>query len=176
MLYKNIILKNSALTLLDIFFDNPTKEFHARELSRNTNLSIFAVLDAIKSLAKAGFVSVHSKGNLKIVKAEHSTKFIRSKRVRNLEKIYNSGIVDYLNDTYGIPEAIVLFGSYSRGDDVEKSDIDIGVVTKSHKELNLEKFEKLLSRKISVHEIDLKKISREFHSNLSNGIVMEGAL
>ena len=159
-----------------MFFDNPTMEFHARELARKTDLSIFSVLEAIKKLSKEGLISVHKKGNMKIVKASNSADFIRKKRIRNLEKIYDSGLVDQLNEAYDKPESIILFGSYSRGDDIESSDIDIAVITKDHKSHALEKFEKLLSRKISLREIDLKKISKEFHNNLINGIVLEGAV
>jgi len=171
-----MIDKNSNSIVLDVFFDNPTKEFHARELSRKTGISIFSVLEAIKKLSKKGFLSVNKKGNMKIVKASHSTIFIRAKRIRNLEKVYDSGLVDYLVNAYENPEVIILFGSYNRGDDVENSDIDIAVITKEHKKHNLEKFERILSRKISMHEIDLKKVSREFHNNLINGIVLEGAM
>lgn len=173
-----MIDKNSISIVLEVFFDSPTKEFHARELSRKTSLSIFSVLEAIKKLSKEGIISVHKKGNMKIIKADQSVKFIRAKRINNLEKIYNSGLTDYLNETYDKPEAIILFGSYSRGDDIETSDIDIAVITKGHKDHknSLERFERITSRKISVHEIDIKKVSREFHNNLINGIVLEGAL
>ena len=171
-----MIDKNSLSVVLNIFFDSPTNEFHARELSRKTGLSIFSVLEAIKKLSKEGLISVHKKGNMKIVKASNSMKFIRIKRIRNLEKLYESGIVDYLNEQYNNPEAIILFGSYSRGDDVENSDIDIGIISKEHKKEALEKFEKKLLRKISLHETDFKKISKEFHNNLINGIILEGAI
>ena len=171
-----MIDKNSNFIVLDVFFDNPTTEFHARELSRKTKLSIFSILEAIKKLSKEGFLYVNKKGNMKIIKASHSTVFIRAKRIRNLEKVYNSGLVDYIVNAYENPEAIILFGSYNRGDDVENSDIDIAVITKENKNHNLERFEKMLSRKISLHEIDLKKVSKEFHNNLINGIVLEGAI
>jgi len=171
-----MIDKNSIFIVLDAFFDNPTKEFHARELSRKTGLSIFSVLEAIKKLSKEGLISAQKKGNMKIVKASYSDVFIRSKRIRNLEKVYDSKIIEYLSEAYEKPEAIILFGSYSRGDDIENSDVDIAIITKDHKNLNTEKFEKMLSRKISIHEIDLKKVSKEFHNNLINGIVLEGAM
>jgi len=171
-----MIAKNSSFTILDAFFDNPTKEFHARELSRKTGLSIFSVLETIKKLSKEGLISVQKKGNMKIVRASHSAAFIRSKRIRNLEKLYGSGIVDYLSGAYEKPEAIILFGSYSRGDDVENSDVDIAIITRDHKSLDTEKFEKALSRTISIHEIDPRKTSREFRNNLINGIVVEGAI
>ena len=173
-----MIDKNSISIVLDVFFDNPTKEVHARELSRNTGLSIFSVLEAIKKLSKEGLISVNKKGNMKIVKASNSSVFVRKKRVKNLEKIYDSDLIDYVSEMYNKPEAIILFGSYSRGDDIETSDIDIAIITKKHKDHKngLERFERILSRKISVHEIDIKKISKEFHNNLINGIVLEGAL
>src|SRR3989344_3111904 len=160
-----MIDKNSISTILAVFFDNTTTEFHARELSRKTGLSIFAVLGAIKKLSNNGFVTTLKKCNMKIIKASNSARFNRAKRIRNLEKLYDSGIVDYLSEKYDKPEAIALFGSYSRGDDVEKSDIDIAIITKEHKEPDMKKFEKSLSRTISIHEIDIKKISREFHNN-----------
>src|SRR3989338_256995 len=111
-----MIDKNSIFIVLDAFFDNPTKEFHARELSRKTGLSIFSVLEAIKKLSKEGLISAQKKGNMKIVKASYSDVFIRSKRIRNLEKVYDSKIIEYLSEAYEKPEAIILFGSYSRGD------------------------------------------------------------
>lgn len=171
-----MIGKNSVLRVTDIIFNSPTREFHARELSRLSGLSIFAVLEALKRLSKDGIISVSKKGNLKIAKASNSKSFIRAKRIRNLEKLYSSGLVDHLLHSYGTTEAIVLFGSYGRGDDIEKSDIDIAIITDDHKEQDLGKFEKILSRKISLHEIKLKEINKGFHNSLINGIVLEGAL
>ena len=126
--------KNSISIIMDILFDNPIKEYHAREFSRALGFSIFSVLEAIKVLSKS-MITVHKKGNMKIIKASHSVAFIRAKRVRNIEKLYDSGLVDYLSDAYETPEAVIVFGSYSRGDDVEKSDIDIAVINiiKIHK-------------------------------------------
>ena len=73
-----MIGKNSISIVLDVFFDNPTKEFHARELARKTGLSIFAILEAVKKLSKDNLVFTHKKGNMKIIRSSHSLKFIRS--------------------------------------------------------------------------------------------------
>ncbi len=168
--------KNNINKILGIFFDSPTKEFHMRELSRKAGISTPTVLIVIEYLKRRNLVAVHRKGNLKIAKASGSVDFIRSKRVANIQKIYESGFIDYINNLYEKPQAIVLFGSFSRGDDIEASDADIAVFTHQHKSPDTEPFERMLHRKISIHEIDSKKISREFHNNLTNGIVMEGAL
>lgn len=168
--------KNNTYKLLEVFFDSPGREFHIRELSRITKISAPTILLAVELLEKRGFLITYKKGNLKIVKASSTTAFYRSKRVRNMEKIYESGLVDYLINKYENPKAVVLFGSFSRGDDIETSDIDIAVLTTAHKELDLKSFEKKLARKISIHEVDIKKISNEFYNNLINGILMEGAV
>ena len=100
---------------------------------------------------------------------------MRNKRVYNLKKVYDSGIVDYILISYNHPKAIMLFGSYSRGEDTENSDIDIAVLTRKNLGLDLIKYEKILKKKVNVHEIDLDRMSSEFKSNLANGIVLEGS-
>lgn len=168
--------KNSTERILETFFMQPTTEFHVRELARKTGLSAPTVLLAIDVLRKRELVATYKKGTMKIVKVSGSVEFIRAKRVRNVQHLYESGIIDYLSELYGKPKAIILFGSFSRGDDIEKSDIDIAVIANLHKEPLLEIFEKKLGRSISIHEIDIKKLSKEFYNNLANGIVMEGAI
>ena len=81
-----------------------------------------------------------------------------------------------MEEQYGHPEAIILFGSYSRGEDTETSDIDLAVATTKKLSLNLTLYEKKLKRKISIHEITLEKVSEEFLNNLANGLVITGYL
>jgi len=168
--------KNNIEKILGVFFDHPTREFHIRELARRSGISAPTILLAVNILLKKNLIDMHKKGNMKIVKASGSTEFIRIKRIENIRRVYESGIIDYLRDLYEKPMAIILFGSFSRGDDTEKSDIDIAVVTKQHEEAGIDLYEKKFNRKISIHEVDVKKISKEFYSNLANGIVMDGAM
>jgi len=108
------------------------------------------------------------------VNTEHE-KFPRTKRIFNLQQIEDSGLVEYLTHEYNHPP-IVLFGSYARGEDIERSDIDIAILTHKHKELELEKFEEKMKRKISIHEITLETVSEEFKKSLYNGVVLAGSL
>ena len=72
--------------------------------------------------------------------------------------------------------AIIVFGSYAKGEDVENSDIDLYIETPSKKEIKLEKFGKILKRKIqiffykNIHEI--KNI--DLANNIINGIILNG--
>ena len=73
---------------------------------------------------------------------------------------------------------IIVFGSFSKGEDIENSDIDIYVETPSKKEISLKKFEKKLNRKIQVfRNKSIKKIKNEdLANNILNGIVLNGNL
>ena len=73
---------------------------------------------------------------------------------------------------------IILFGSFSRGEDIEESDIDIYIETHSKKKISLKKFESSLNRNIqlfkhkSIHQIRNKDLA----NNIINGIVLSGYL
>jgi len=98
------------------------------------------------------------------------------KRSYNLFSLYRSELVNELTEIYNKPEAIVLFGSYSKGEDTEESDIDIAVITERQKDVNLAVFERRLYRKIKVLEIQRPRIEKEFWNTLINGIVLYGYL
>ncbi|PIN80603.1 hypothetical protein COV16_00550, partial [Candidatus Woesearchaeota archaeon CG10_big_fil_rev_8_21_14_0_10_34_8] len=72
---------------------------------------------------------------------------------------------------------IILFGSFSRGDDTSASDIDIAIIGRKEKEINLEKFEKLLERKININSYSaLKDVHKDLRENICNGIVLVGGI
>ena len=73
-----------------------------------------------------------------------------------------------------MPKSIILFGSYSKGEDTETSDIDLFVECKSE-ELNLKIFEKRLERKIELHFKERFTLyPKELKNNIINGIVLHG--
>ena len=172
-----MIEKSTTENILAYFFDNPTTGTYLRELSRNTRLSMPTILSSTDVLSREGII-IKEKGKvMTTIKANsESTHFIRLKKIYNIGQLYDSGIVDFLSKELNIPKAIICFGSYSRGEDTEKSDIDIAIIGSKEKELTLDRFEKILKRGISLHFIDMKKTSEEFKSNLYNGIILEGAL
>lgn len=171
-----MLFLNNKYRVLELLFDQPTKELNVRHISRLAKVSTTTVTNALKELQKRNIIKKRRAGNALFVSADReSNHFIRLKRLYNIQKIYDSGIVDYLVKEYEEPDAIVLFGSFSRGDDTEKSDIDITVVG-SRKTANVERFERILGRKISIHELSLRQIEKEFFLNLANGFVLYGAL
>ena len=92
-----------------------------------------------------------------------------------MRSIKETGLLDYLYEKC-MPDAIILFGSVSKGEDVEESDIDIFMQCKETN-LKLDVFERALSRKIQIHFADdFNKLSKELRNNIMNGIVLKGYL
>lgn len=163
--------ENTKQKVLELIFDFPTTRFHIRNISRIIKVSAPAVSKAVKGLEDEKLI-INNKGFLSEIYGDLNDKFKNQKRVYNLSRIYDSGLYDYIIDKFPLT-TIILFGSYSRGEDVEKSDIDIAILSKE-KKLNLENYEKRLNRKINIEFIDFKKISLELKENIINGIILKG--
>jgi predicted nucleotidyltransferase len=161
--------------ILRVFFDNPTKRFYIREIARFTKLNPNTVLNVLAILGKENLIKKEKMKHIVEVTANIDEKFKDEKRIDNLTKLYDSGIIDYLTKEFH-PLAISVIGSYSTGEDIERSDIDIVVISKEEKEVDLSKFEKFFSRKIHLITAGYKSISEEFYLNLINGIVLYGYL
>ena len=164
-------IESTKEKVLGLLFDFPTKKFHIREISKILKISAPAVSNAVKKLEYDQLI-IHNKGFISEIYAKLDDNFRKLKRVYNLKRIYESGLEDYLTKEFPLT-TIVIFGSYSRGEDIEKSDIDIAVFNKE-KRLDLEIFEKRLNRRINIEFIDFKKVSPELKESIINGIVLSG--
>ena len=81
----------------------------------------------------------------------------------------------FLADRF-VPDAMVLFGSASRGEDMEESDIDLLVMAKE-KSVDVRKFKNTLKRKIALHlEQKVSDIPQDLLNNIIDGIVVCGYL
>ncbi len=162
--------------ILRLFFDSPTKHFQLREISRITKIGLPSVRNHVKRLERLGFVkkkktSVYTS----FVSNRDDEKFLTYKRSDTLIRLHETGLVSYLAEK-SLPDTIVLFGSCSRGEDIETSDIDLFIQGPEEK-IDLGRFESKLKRKINLlFENDIKDISNELMNNIINGIVIYGYL
>jgi predicted nucleotidyltransferase/DNA-binding MarR family transcriptional regulator len=174
-----MLQKSSVLKTMGVFFNSPTKEFTLKDISRLSKLAHTSTYKNIQELIKKGLVKkmVEKKGKRKfpLYKGIRSQTFLREKRLYNLQALEDSGLIFYLEDNI-MPNCIVLFGSYLRGEDTEQSDIDIFIESKE-KKVNLKPFEKKLQHSIELHfTSNFKKYSSELKNNIINGSVLHGFL
>ena len=171
-----MIEKNNNMKVMELFFKFPERKFHLRELERLTKLSLPAVKKISEKFEEEDLLESKKEKIVKNFYATRNQEFVQTKRLYNIRSLFSVGLIDYLKDVYEEPEAIVLFGSYSKGEDTSKSDIDIAIITPSIKELKISIFEKKLARKIKIYEIQMNKTEKNFLNTLANGIMMSGYL
>jgi len=178
-----MLQNNNSSKVLKYFFEEPNKKFQLRELSRITKLSTTAVKLALLELLKQKLILKITEKKYQFYEAnKEDANYKLLKKFYNIRLLKESGFIDFLDKEFNYPEAVVLFGSASRGEDVENSDFDIFVLSLNKKELNLEHFEKKLNKSIKIflmnrNDFELaKKKNPELINNIINGIIIKGYL
>ena len=166
--------KDIKQTIREYFFINPNAKLRVREIEKTLKLPIPSDIRYCKELEKEGILTISKTGNVNFYTANRGdVKYLLEKKLHNIKQLYESGLVEYLKIELSNP-SIVLFGSFAKGEDTEESDIDLYIETNSKKNVILEKFEKLLKRKIQVfRHKNLREISNtHLANNIINGITL----
>jgi len=168
-----MIQKCSNIQVLKVFFEEPRNIHFIREISKKINLAPTSVRNYINDFVEEGLIQVKkSKPFNGYVANRDSEKFIFYKRVYNLYTLEE--LKEFIIKNYS-PQLAVVFGSYSFGEDVEESDIDILILTKGKKDIFLQKFEKILKREINLIVLDnLTKLDKPLIKKVYNGFVICG--
>lgn len=175
------MLQNSSISrIAEVFFNEPTKSHYLIEISKKSKLAHTSTKKNLEILNKKNIIieNIEKKGKRKfpIYTANlNSYEYKKYKKLYNISIIYSSDLIEFLKDKL-MPKAIILFGSYSRGEDIETSDIDLFIESKN-KEINLIKFEKELKRKIQLHfKENINEFGKELKNNIINGHILYGYL
>ena len=166
-----------------IFLKYPEKEFSLSDIAKEAGVAkahMGKILDEFYSL---GLINITKLSKIWRIKAnQQSPEFIKSKIIHNLNFVYQSGLVEFLNEKFNNPKAMILFGSFRKGDDISTSDIDIAIETDEVEEYKtvttkeLIEFEKSINRKIQIHIFNRKNVDINVFNNIANGIVLQGFL
>lgn len=157
-----------------------------RGIAKPLKVSPTAVSNALMELEKEGLIKVKKSKTMNLLSIEFNRdnhKAIQLKRVENIKMIYESGLSDCLyNEFPGC--TILLFGSYSLGEDTwfsekdeRNSDIDIAIIGTKGKEVDLTKYNRLLERIISINFYkSWNDIHKHLKDNILNGVVLSGGI
>ncbi|MBI2144210.1 nucleotidyltransferase domain-containing protein [Candidatus Woesearchaeota archaeon] len=169
------------LATLKPFFEDPNRKFSIRELSRILKINHTTVRQYLNKMVKEELLSSKKEGVYLFYKLILSKKALNLKLYYNLEKIRDSKLVEDLEKAFDLP-VIALFGSYAFARDDAESDIDICLISNVEKEFSIEKYEKSLNRKVSLHKFSkdswnkAKKSNPNLVNNICNGIILSGEL
>ncbi|MFH1585217.1 MAG: nucleotidyltransferase domain-containing protein [archaeon] len=171
-----MIQKYSGYRILQEFLNSPLRDFHMREISRRTKIAQPSVINYLNKLIEEGLVIKEKKGLYPTYRANREDNMFKNYKKFNLiREMDKSGLINFIDDSCH-PDVIILFGSCSKGEDIESSDIDLFIQSKE-KEINLSKHEKFFNKEINLFfEEDFSKLSKELKNNILNGIILRGYL
>ncbi len=160
----------------NVFFENPTQDFHIRGIARMLKIPKTTVSYQVKRLLKEGLIVKNKKSVFPSFRANEASEIYHFCKTQEfLKELVRSGVLDYI-EREAHPRCIILFGSFAKGEYGNKSDIDLFVQSKEVA-VNIEKFEKKLRHPINVlFEADVNKLSAELFNNIANGIKLRGFL
>lgn len=181
-----IELNEAYQKVLIWFYSFPNMETGLNDLSADLGISKTTAKKIVDMLVKKGFLNkqVYGKAWRITCNNNHQYNFTR-KIAYNLSMVfeaYQQGMREGILKLAGNAKAIILFGSYRKGDDNEKSDIDIAVEVAGDEGIQvielgiLPEFGFRKNVKINLHIFSRNKIDLNLFSNIANGIVLEGFL
>lgn len=160
------MLSKTELRILELLFEDLTKEYSIREIALSLNLPYPQIHRAIGSLEKKTLIQKAEKGKSMLInlileefKDDYVTVEIERKR-KILEK-YNL-LKILVRDLEKLPYrqfVCILFGSYAEKKAKVNSDIDLLFIIPD--ELNYEKFEKSLKSMLTLGKVDINITSEE---------------
>jgi len=169
--------------ILHWFFSFPNIEMSLNDLSHESKISKTTAKKAVNSLINEKFLLKQVLGKTWRISCDQNHNYNFSRKISyNLFTVYNSGIIEEIHSKIQNPRAIILFGSYRKGDDTEKSDIDIAVEVLDDKEVQIvelgvmPKFGLRSNVIVNLYIFSRNKIDLNLFANIANGIVLEGFL
>lgn len=170
------MLHTNKLKILELFFEEPNRNFHLRQVSRLTSIAVTSVKKYLNELLKDKLIMKDTKTIYPTYLANETNPLFKLYKKQFLvQKLFFSGLTDYLEQTVH-PRCIILFGSMSKGEYTKASDIDL-FIQSSEQELNLNNFEKKLKHKINtLFEPELSRLNKGLLNNILNGDVLSGQI
>ena len=168
--------KDIKIKILHYFFFHPTQRLRVRHIEKKVNVALPSAIRYSQELTKESLLKKTEIENVNLYSANRASKeFLLEKKLYNIKLLYNLGIIEYIINEYSNP-IIIMFGSFSKGEDIETSDIDLYIESPIKQSIDLTNFEKKIKRHIQlfVHK-DITEIkNNELMNNILNGIVLNG--
>ena len=162
----------------EYFFQSPTVQLRVRHIEKDIGVPLPSAIRYAKELEEEGVLKSSTVSGVKLFSADRTSgEFLTEKRMYNIKALLNSGLLKYLIEMLDNP-TIVLFGSYSKGEDVEDSDIDLYVEAQAKKLTGLKRFDKILGRDIQIffYRTIVDVENKELANNIINGVTLNGFL
>lgn len=155
------------------------EKINQSQTAKLLKVSPTAIAKSLPKLEKENLITIERSKEMNLISItlnRENQRAIHLKRSENLRMLYETGFPEFIEEKHA-GSTIILFGSYSKGEDTLKSDIDIAVIGSKVKQIEFKKFEKMLEKEIRInYYTSFKDINKELKENLFNGIVLSGGI
>ena len=122
---KDTFSSTTTQKILDFLCENPYESFYSAQVALKTNLSRGGANQALRRMAKGDLVVTEKKGRMVFYRVDSKSPIVKQFKVlKNVTAL--AGLVEKIKP---YAERIVLFGSCAQGEDTQKSDVDIFIVS-----------------------------------------------
>ena len=135
-------LSKSRLLVLELFLGNPTGEISYTGVREKTKLAKATLSESLKFLIGSEFLEARRIGVTKLYKLKRESQIIKQFKI--LHSIMRLSVLKGVEERHGCE--IFLYGSAARGEDTEKSDIDLLIIGDVGKEWVREEITKRLRK------------------------------
>ena len=181
--YLKLYEETAKSKVIEVLFKYPEKEFSLSDLAREAGVAKANIGRMLEEFQEIGLISIEKLSKIWRIRSNQTNWiYVRSKIAYNLNFVYKSGLVEFLVDYFKNPKAIVLFGSYRKGEDMSNSDVDIAIESGEAKKYqiiglrDLLEFEKIIGRRIQIHIFNREDMDIGVFNNIANGILLWGFL
>lgn len=161
---------------LEPFFIDNYRRINIREYARIMKISPPYSSKLLDSFEKEGLLLKEKDRNYIFYLAnKDSMEFIEFSRVYWFKVFKKVGLINYLEKEF-INSTIILFGSFSKAEIKQDSDIDLAVFTPTDKIMDFDFFEKKLKRKIQLFVFKSRGEvkNKNLLDNILNGFIVSG--
>ena len=169
----NMTFGGIELKILGLYLSDYTAKFHVREISRILDANHRTISLALKALENKGVMKHEIAGKNKqyflnldnFLTKEYIRNAESAKKIKLLDKYFviKKLLAELSEDLKGTP--MILFGSYSKGEETKDSDVDI-LILKDGKEQKIENIIKEFAKRHNI-EIQLQKMTgNQFESGI----------
>jgi predicted nucleotidyltransferase len=171
---EHVLIATNAQKILNYLSLNPGKKYLSREIQGATRVSRAGANLALRSLVKSGYVQREKRGSVFLYSIDFKSPLIKQLKV--LQSIIHLSSLIKALEPYA--KKIILYGSASRGEGTEDSDVDLFVVTNApeavqrivddtSKERNIQ-----LILRTPVKYVEMQTKDPTFLSEVEQGIVL----
>jgi len=176
-----MIFNTTSGKIIKYFFEKPYEQIHLRELSRKTKTSVYATKITVDKLVKQNILLENRQGNLRVIKPNMENQFFKQLKIAySIKKIIESNIIKHLETNIPAISHIILYGSTAKGEDDEKSDIDLLIIGQ-RKMIDISKYQTKIGKEINLIIMrwsdwrEQPKSNKAFYREiLTNGIPLYG--